>query len=271
MFTFKLIGKSVATHTTQLQAKVIAKSILILTGFVFLNSCQTTKIDTVKPTSPTFSVYAGKSDPLICNVQGDMEGCRADWTVTAGILTHRQVCNTKNRRYIKPMLKAMAATLGESCALKIKYARMTTKDDEIAEKRLAKMMSQSKLWNQYSESSKKSPNSKKLSVFPEKFIQKVVEVKGMFSEMTEALNASGYDFAVEKVEVTKLNPLTQSRHFQSLRQIKTQNTFMVPENIRIVWINKSFIDGQAPRIKVPQQIEATQGLNKNLPGRKTLN
>ncbi len=245
--------------------------VLLLSPLIFLMSCQTTKVDTVKPSSPTFSVYAGKSDPLMCNVQGDMEGCRADWTVTAGILTHRQVCNSKNRAYIKPMLDAMAKTLNESCTLKIKYARITTKDDEIAEKRLARMMSQSKLWNSYSKTSAKNPNNKKLAMFPEKFIQKVVEVKGLFSEVTEALNSSGYNFEVDKVEVTKLNTLTQSRHFQTLRQIKTPNNFMVPENIRIVWINKGFIDGQAPRIKVPQKIEATQGLSKSLPKRENVN
>lgn len=236
-----------------------------------LLSCQTTKVTKVKPTSPTFSVYSGKTDPLMCNVQGDMEGCKADWTITAGILTHRQVCNTANRKYIKPMLNAMARNLNESCALKIKYARLTTKDDSIEEKRLAKMMSQSKLWNQYSASSKKDPSNKKLSAFPEKFIRKVVEVKGMFSEVTEALNANGYNFIVEKVEVTKLNSLTQSRHFQTLKQIQTQNNFMVPENIRIVWINKSFEDGQPERIRVPQNTRSTQGLSNKLPGRKSIN
>lgn len=245
--------------------------VLISSALVFLTSCQTSKVETAKPTSPTFSVYAGKSDPLMCNVQGDMDGCRADWTVTAGILTHRQVCNSKNRVYIKPMLNAMAKTLNETCTLKIKYARITTKDDELAEKRLAKMMSQSKLWNRYSKTSAKNPNNKKLAMFPEKFIQKVVEVKGLFSEVTEALNGMGYNFEVDKVEVTKLNTLTQSRHFQTLRQIKTQNNFMVPENIRIVWVNKSFIEGQAPRIKVPQKIEATQGLSKSLPKRESVN
>jgi hypothetical protein len=256
--------------------KLNTSSILTLTlGFagsaLFLLSCQTTHVAKIKPTSPTFSVYSGKTDPLMCNVQGDMEGCKADWTITAGILTHRQVCNTPNRKYIKPMLNAMARTLNESCALKIKYARLTTKDDSMEEQRLAKMMSQSKLWNQYSKSSKQNPSSKKLSSFPEKFIRKVVEVKGIFSEVTEALNANGFDFAVEKVEVTKLNSLTQSRHFQTLKQVQTQDNFMVPENIRIVWINKGFEEGQPERIKVPQNTRSTQGLSNKLPSKKSFN
>lgn len=204
----------------------------------------------------------------MCNVQGEMEGCRADWTVTSGILTHRQVCESLNRKFIKPMLKAMARTLSDSCNLKIKYARVTTKDDPQAEMRLAKMMSQSKLWNRYSRSKRSGIKDKKFAKFPSKFIKKVVQVKGVFSDVTEALNQYGYDFVVEKVEVTDLNPLTESRHFKTLMNIKTQNSFIVPENIRIVWLNKDFKAGQPQRLRVPQKINANKGLQERLPSKR---
>ncbi len=170
----------------------------------------------------------------MCNVQGEIKGCRVDWTVTSGLLPHRQVCESSNRKFINPMLKGMARTLGQSCNLKIKYARMTAKDDPQAEMRLANMMSQSKLWNRYSRSKRSGVRDKKVVKFPTKLIKKVVQIKGVFSEFTEALGAHGYDFAVEKVEVTDLNSLTESRHFKTLMNVKTQNSFIVPENIRIV-------------------------------------
>ncbi len=242
-------------------------SVITVLSWFFLLSCQTTEVAKDQPLSPTFSVYSGKSDPLMCNVQGEMQGCRADWTVTAGILTHRQDCNSVNRKFMPLMLNAMARNLNETCALKIKYARVTTKDDEQAEKRLAKMMSQSKLWNKYSKASKANPKDKSTKEFPEKFIRKVVEVKGLFSDVAQALNTNGYNFLVEKVEVTKLNPLVESRHFQSLRQIKTANSFIVPENIRIVWLNKDFVDGKPNRMRTPQDTNTTQGLQKTLPQR----
>jgi hypothetical protein len=106
-----------------------------------------------------------------------------------------------------------------------------------------------------------------MKAFPEKFIQKVVEVKGLFSEVSEALNKNGYNFVVEKVEVTKLNPLIQSRHLQSLKQINTQTSFMVPENIRIVWLNKDYVDGKPNRMRIPQNTKTTQGLQRKLPSR----
>lgn len=250
------------------------KSVLLLlasSALLFFTSCQTTEIAKSQPKYPTFSVYSGKTDPLMCNVQGEMEGCRADWTVTAGILTHRQVCTSTNRKFMKPMLSAMARTLNETCELKVKYARITTKDDEIAEKRLAKMMSQSKLWNNYSKAAKANPKDKKVADFPEKFIRKVVEVKGLFSDVSEALNQNGFDFTVEKVEVTQLHPLVQSRHFQSLRQIKTESNFIVPENIRIVWLNRDYVEGKPNRMNLPQDTKSTQGLQKSLPQRSRTN
>lgn len=249
----------------------ISNLVLIATSILIFVSCQTTEVAKSVPARPTFSVYSGKSDPLMCNVQGEMEDCRADWTVTAGILTHRQVCNSPNRKYIKPMLSAMAKTLSETCELKIKYARLTTKDDEIMEKRLARMMGQSKLWNQYSKDRQQNPKAKSVTEFPEKFIRKVVEVKGVFSEVTEVLNENGYDFGVDKVEVTKLNPLTQSRHFQSLQQIQPQKNLVVPENIRIVWVNKNYIEGRPQRMKLPQDVNSTRALPKNLPQKSTVN
>lgn len=242
---------------------------LIIVSLFALISCQTTEVAKIKPTSPTFSVYSGKTDPLMCNVQGEMKGCRADWTVTSGILTHRQVCESSNKKFIQPMLKAMARTLSQTCNLKIKYARMTTKDDPQAEMRLAKMMSQSRLWNRYSRSKRSGINDKKVAKFPSKFIKKVVQVKGVFSEVTEALNDYGYDFVVEKVEVTDLNPLTESRHFKTLMNVKTQNSFIVPENIRIVWLNKDFKEGQPQRLRVPQKVNATKTLQNRLPSKKS--
>lgn len=246
-------------------------SCVMMSMAMFIASCQTTEVAKSVQPRPTFSVYSGKTDPLICNIQGDMGDCRADWTVTAGILTHRQVCNSPNRKYMKPMLAAMARTLNETCELKIKYVRLTTKDDEIYEKRLAKMMSQSKLWNQYLTERKKQPANPKTKVFPEKFVRKVVEVKGIFSEVADVLNETGYNFVVDKVEVTKLNPITQSRHFQTLQQIKPQQNLVVPENIRIVWLNKNYVEGNPKRIKVPQDVNSTRGLPKELPQKSTIN
>lgn len=248
-----------------MEFKALTKVCFTGIAISFLTSCQTSKVTKVESPTPTFSVFAGKTDPLMCNVQGEMEGCRADWTVTAGILTHREVCNSPNRKFIKPMLNAMARTLTETCTLKVKYARLTTKDDAQSEKRLAKLMSQSKLWNRYSQNSKTKASDPKVKAFPEKFIQKVVEVKGIFSEATEALNAHGYNFAVAKVEVTKLNNIDQSRHFQSLKQIKAPSALVVPENIRIVWVNKNFVEGRPARLNVPQNTKETQGLPTQLP------
>lgn len=253
--------------------KVSLINLIFLALSFFLLSCQTTKVTKTKPAAPTFSVYTGKTDPLTCNVQGDMEACRVDWTVSAGILTHRQVCSSKNRKYIKPMLKAMARTLNDSCALKIKYARLTTKDDPKEENRLAKMMTQSKLWRKYSQANHNlsgagTKTNSKLNSFPEKFIKKVVSVKGVFSEVTDALNMYGYDFVLDKVEITKLNPITESRHFQTLKQIQTSRDFMVPENIRIVWLNRDFNSSQNIRNR---GVKNSDGLTDKLPTRTRVN
>ena len=106
-----------------------------------------------------------------------------------------------------------------------------------------------------------------MKAFPEKFIRKVVEVQGLSSEVSYALIQNGYNSAVDKVEVTKLNPLIQSRHLQSLKQVNAQTSFIVPENIRIVWLNKDYVEGKPNRMRIPQKTKATQGLQRNLPSR----
>lgn len=253
--------------------KDLSKLMLLSAFAITLSSCQTTKVEKTKDIKPTFSVYTGKVDPLSCNVQGEMENCEVDWTVNAGILTHRQICNSKNRDYMGPMLNAMARTLSSSCELKIKYARLTTKDDVQQEQRLAKMMSQSKLWNKYSVStSRPGEKSKSISEFPEKFIKKVVEVKGLFSELSEALNSVGYDFVIDGVEVTKLEPLTESRHFQTLKTVKANNKFIVPENIRIVWLNRDFKNARNLNSRnIRRSAAGSKTMPNRLPSKSSIN
>lgn len=219
----------------------IVQFFLVAVWVVFLFSfsgCETTKVSKLEKSSPTFSISSGQSDPLNCNVQGEMSGCSVNWDVNSGILTHRQICNSKNRRYLRTMLTAMAENLKTTCALKIKYARLTTKDDLFEERKLAKMMSQSKMWQKFSQSSKSKNSS-----FPESFIKKVVVTKGLFDDLAQALTTVGYELKLEDIQITKFNPILQSKHFNSLKKIKMASStspFLVPENIRLVWMNQEY-------------------------------
>lgn len=199
---------------------------------LLLGACQTIKQESTSKAeeTPTFSISAGQSDPRRCNVTGEMSKCNVYWNVESGILTHRQDCVDEKVKYTPLVLNAMAKSLKESCPLKIRYVRMTSKDDVQSEQRLARMVSQSKTWRSYS----KAPQAqrKKLS---DAFVKKVVDHKNLFSDVTLALNSVGYQFKLVKVEVADLSPLTQSRHFHSLRTIGASQAFLVPQNLRLVW------------------------------------
>lgn len=210
------------------------KSVLgFLTLVAFFAGCQTKPLQPVADTSPTFSITSGQSDPRKCEVAGQMADCNVYWTVDSGILTHRQICIQEKLKYTPLVFDAMAKSLKDTCKLKIKYVRMTSKDDIQSEQRLARMMTQSKAWQSYN----KAPHHKRKK-FSDNFIKKVVDTKQLFSDVTEALNQVGYDFKLARVDVADFSPLTQSRHFNSLRTVGVNQAFLVPENVRLVWADQ---------------------------------
>lgn len=233
------------------------KSILfVLSSYALsLSGCQT-QVKEVNPSdrTPTFSISAGQSDPLRCEVVGEMPDCKVFWTVHAGILTHRQMCDEKQIKYTPLVLNAMAKSLSDSCQLKIKFVRMTSKDDVPSEERLAKMMSQSKLWKRYA----KAPAEKRKK-FSEAFLKKVVDQKDLFSDVITALNSVNYKFKLAKVDVAQFSPMADSRHFNTLRKIKVGENFVVPQNLRLVWINSKNIPKKIrenPNKPVDSKVEA---------------
>ena len=219
--------------------KLYKFAILSVGAFLVLASCRTQQKsgwEWSPKKSPTFSVYSENIGPAACKLRGHIADCHVIWTVKRGILTHRKKCKKEGQFIsLRPLLLSMARSLKESCPLKIRYARLTAKDDEYEELRLARMMSQSKLWAQFS---KKGPE--KSQKFPSEFLKKVFKVKGLFGELSEALNTQGYSFEIEEVDIKKFSDLTQSRHFKSLKVLKRKTPFLIPENIRVVWENKNF-------------------------------
>ncbi len=210
---------------------------LVMGTALFVSSCQMTTPKKAKNVEemPTFSISSGQSDPRRCNVAGEMESCNVYWTVESGVLTHRQVCAEDKAKYTPLMLNAMAKSLKEACQLKIRYVRMTSKDDVQSEQRLARMMTQSKTWKSYS----KAPQAKRKKL-SDAFVARVVDHKQLFSDVTKALNSVGYEFKLAKVDVVELSPLTQSRHFNSLRTVGASQSFLVPQNLRLVWVDSKY-------------------------------
>lgn len=226
---------------------LISKSLMAM-ALLFLSACQTQSLNDLGQEveeTPTFSISSGQSDPRKCNVTGEMAGCNVYWTVESGILTHRQVCTDQQSKYTPLVFNAMAKSLKETCQLKVRYVRMTSKDDVLSEQRLARMMSQSKTWKSYGKAPKNQ--RKKLS---DAFVMKVVDHKNLFSDVTEALNSVGYKFRLAKVDIADLSPLTQSRHFNSLRTVGVASqAFLVPENLRLVWVDANYRPRPVRRIQ----------------------
>lgn len=236
--------------TLILKSTILSVATLSLLGVL---GCQS-QVKTVEKdeTTPTFSISSGQSDSTKCEVAGEMKDCNIYWTVNTGILTHRQICTQENLKFTPLVLNAMAKSLKTSCPLSIKYVRMTSKDDVLSERRLARMMSQSKLWKSYV----KAPPQKRKN-FSNAFLKKVVETKGLFNDVTQALNSTGYNFKISQVDVMDFSPIHQSRHFNSLRSIKTDR-FLVPQNVRLVWLDTRYqpkqIRPRKPSVKTDDQI-----------------
>lgn len=244
-----------------------SKTILVSSLALILTSilgCQTqTKEDPNVEKTPTFSISSGQSDTTKCEVAGEMKNCNVYWSVNSGILTHRQVCTPENLKYTPLVLNAMAKSLKDSCPLSITYVRMTSKDDVLSEKRLARMISQSKIWKSYTNA---PPHQRQK--FSNAFVKKVVDAKGLFNDVANALNQTGYKFKLSQTEVADLSPIQQSRHFNSLRAIKTDK-LLVPENVRLVWLDTRYLPKKTKAKDSAPERKSSQ-IPTVLPDKKTM-
>lgn len=200
--------------------------ILILT-LGFLSSCvsiedkkQAEKVEKVSFSIASSSVNGGY------NLVGSSPSCSIKWTVQKGILTHRMNCKTETQDELWAYLLGMASKLKAENTKDIYYVRYTSKDFPGDEVRLGRIFSKSKMWKKLNT---KNIKQKKYKEFSNKFLARVIEKKGVLSLVPKALNAAGYSFKVDKVEIDKYR--------------LQKNKVLRPIGSRIVFKTTSFTEG----------------------------
>ncbi len=212
------------------------KSLFLMSILLVFVGCVTaveeTKVEDEKVFSITKSVGVTGAFILI----GSFKDCNIKWEAQGGVLTHRSACSKAERNDVLAIMTEMAVKYRKESPIKIDYIRFTSKDFKNEEARLAKMVTQSKMWNKYSKLySKKTWAEKKKSEFQNDFLKKIMEKKKVFALVPVAFKQVGYKFKYDQIEVTKMSNLFESKYKNVLtEQFKTKKSLLVPENIKVV-------------------------------------
>jgi len=215
--------------------------LILLSSFIIQGCVSTTeqlsKEDQEIPFTITKAVGANGSFILL----GNMIDCDIKWEAYRGILTHRSSCKDALKEDVLKLMISMASKFKEKSPIKVDFIRFTSKDFRDEENRLAKMMTQSKVWNRFSvkyKSSKKNKNLKK--DFQNNFLKKVFEKKKVFALVPVAFKKVGYKFEFDQIEVTKMKAAKKSRHRNQLVEgFKPKSSLLIPEDIKVV-LKRSF-------------------------------
>lgn len=199
---------------------------------LFLVGCVSKQV-AEKKGSP-FAISKGKGLNNSFILVGSSKACSVKWEALRGVLTHRMNCPGISSKELFPLLIEMAVRFKKDAPFRIDYVRYTSKDFTRDERRLAKMMAQSRMWSEFSKS-----KDFKDQTFPNDFIKKVIDKKELLSLVPRALNVVGYGFKVDDVEITRFAPAERSKYKKSLESDFSleENPLVVPENIRVVFKN----------------------------------
>lgn len=210
--------------------KKISLSFLIIISAFILTSCVSVdnKLSPKKIEKVSFSVVSTKNKNGDISLMGSGPLCSIKWSVSKGILTHRMSCETETKDELWAYLLGMATRLKEENSKAIYFVRYTSKDFPLEEVNLGRVFSKSKMWRKLN---KENIKQKKYKEFSNKFLTKVIEKKGVLSMVPRALNAVGYNFKVDKVEIVEyktqrnkvLRPVGSRVVFKSSRPNKNQH------------------------------------------------
>lgn len=172
---------------------------------------------------------------------GNMIDCDIKWEAYRGILTHRSSCKDAAKEDTLKLMTAMALKFKSESPIRIDFIRFTSKDFRAEENRLAKMMTQSRVWNQFSAQYKSRKKRKMVKKdFEQNFLKKVFERKKVFALVPVAFKKVGYKFEFDQIEVTKMKEAKRSRHRNQLvDEFKPKSSLLVPEDIKVV-LKRSF-------------------------------
>ncbi len=147
----------------------------------------------------SFSIVSTKDKKGSLSLMGSSPSCSIKWNVSGGILTHRMNCKTETEDELWAYLLGMSNRLKQENLKPIYFVRFTSKDFPKEEAYIGKIFSRSKSWKRLT---LKNIKNEKNRNFSNKFLTKVIEKKGVLSLVPRALNAVGYKFKVDKVEIT---------------------------------------------------------------------
>lgn len=170
---------------------------IIALSFVFFLACASSEKTSDKE-ELSFSIVSVNNINSNYSLVGSSLACTIKWDVAHGILTHRMNCPKASKNELWAYLLGMASKLKSEYKREIYYLRYTTKDFPVEEKKVASLLEKSKIWRRLNLVKLKR---KSYQEFSNKFMSQVIQKKGVFSIVPQALNTMGYNFAFFDVDV----------------------------------------------------------------------